>query len=129
MNEIAWLEYELAYYDSVVHRFNHYTTRTPPLKTDVYNKQYKQNIVIFLTSVDFVFHVGEVFWYNHWPSTCLSLQQQLLSCWLHYWLPTDHSWPKRVTTLVQIQDVFQFMLISWVKAWIHLVSLQLWVKS
>ena len=28
MNVIARLEYELAYYDSVVHRFNHYTTRT-----------------------------------------------------------------------------------------------------
>ena len=27
---IARLEYELAYYDSAVHRFNHYTTRTPP---------------------------------------------------------------------------------------------------
>ena len=23
------LDFELAYYDSVVHRFNHYTTRTP----------------------------------------------------------------------------------------------------
>ena len=29
MNIIARLEYELAYYDSAVHRFNHYTTRTP----------------------------------------------------------------------------------------------------
>ena len=29
MNVIAWLEYELAFYDSAVHRFNHYTTRTP----------------------------------------------------------------------------------------------------
>ena len=32
MNVIARLEYELAYDDSVVHRFNHYTTRTPPQK-------------------------------------------------------------------------------------------------
>ena len=32
MNVIARLEDELAYYDSVVHRFNHYTTRTPPSK-------------------------------------------------------------------------------------------------
>ena len=31
MNVIARLEYELAYYDSAIHRFNHYTTRTPPL--------------------------------------------------------------------------------------------------
>ena len=30
MNVIARLEYELAYYDSALHRFNHYTTRTPP---------------------------------------------------------------------------------------------------
>ena len=30
VNVIARLEYELTYYDSAVHRFNHYTTRTPP---------------------------------------------------------------------------------------------------
>ena len=29
VNVIARLEYEFAYYDSAVHRFNHYTTRTP----------------------------------------------------------------------------------------------------
>ena len=29
MKVIARLEYELAYYDSAVHRLNHYTTRTP----------------------------------------------------------------------------------------------------
>ena len=29
VNVIAPLEYELAYYDSAVHRFKHYTTRTP----------------------------------------------------------------------------------------------------
>ena len=28
-NVIAWLEFELAYYDSAVHRFNYYTTRIP----------------------------------------------------------------------------------------------------
>ena len=32
VNVIAHLEYELAYYDSVAHRFNHYTTRTCPTK-------------------------------------------------------------------------------------------------
>ena len=31
MSVIAWLEYELAYYDFAVHRFNHYNTRTSPL--------------------------------------------------------------------------------------------------
>ena len=30
MNVIVQLEFELAYYDSAVHCFNHYTTRTPP---------------------------------------------------------------------------------------------------
>ena len=30
VNVIARLAYELAYYDSAVHRFIHYTTRTPP---------------------------------------------------------------------------------------------------
>ena len=30
MNIIVRLEYELTYYDSAVHRFNHYTTRTQP---------------------------------------------------------------------------------------------------
>ncbi len=30
VNVIARLDFELAYYDSEVHRFNHYTTRTPP---------------------------------------------------------------------------------------------------
>ena len=29
VNVIARLEYELDYYDSAVHRFNHYTTITP----------------------------------------------------------------------------------------------------
>ena len=47
MNVIARLEYELAYYDSAVHRFNHYTTWTPPFPS-VYrlwvhiNKQVKR---------------------------------------------------------------------------------------
>ena len=35
VNVIAWLEYKLAYYDSAVHRFNHYTTRTPPVLIEV----------------------------------------------------------------------------------------------
>ena len=42
MNVIAWLEYELAYYDSAVHRFNHYTTRTPPTIKIVHN--YKSDL-------------------------------------------------------------------------------------
>ena len=35
VNIIVRLEYELAYNDSAVHRFNHYTTRTPPFQRGV----------------------------------------------------------------------------------------------
>ena len=38
MNVIARLEYELAYYDSAVHRFNHYTTRTQHYKVHIKGK-------------------------------------------------------------------------------------------
>ena len=31
VNVIARLEFELAYYDSAIQRFNYYTTRMPPL--------------------------------------------------------------------------------------------------
>ena len=37
MNVIARLEYELVYYVSAVHRFNHYTRTTPPPLTFVYH--------------------------------------------------------------------------------------------
>ena len=37
VNIIVQLEYELAYYDSTVHHFNHYTTRTPPVLFDPYH--------------------------------------------------------------------------------------------
>ena len=41
VNVIARLEYELAYYDPAVHRFNHYATRTPPiLETPLLNTQH-----------------------------------------------------------------------------------------
>ena len=31
VNIIAWLEFELAYHESAVHRLNHYTTGTTPV--------------------------------------------------------------------------------------------------
>ena len=46
MNLIARLGYELAYYDSAVHRFNHYTTRTPPLQTENW-------LQLFLSNTDY----------------------------------------------------------------------------
>ena len=41
VNVILRLEYELANYDSTVHHFNHYTTRTPP-KSGLYLYKHKQ---------------------------------------------------------------------------------------
>ena len=35
VNVIVRLEFELAYNDSTIHRFNHYTTRTPPVTRGV----------------------------------------------------------------------------------------------
>ena len=35
VNIIARLGYEFAYYDSAVHRFNYYTTRTPPYSYEI----------------------------------------------------------------------------------------------
>ena len=48
MNIIARLEYELAYYDSAVLRFNYYTTRTPPKVGGVRWKTYKWKIVKYI---------------------------------------------------------------------------------
>ena len=48
MNVIARLEFELAYYDSAVHRFNHYTMRTP---SQVFQSNSKNlHTVIFLSN-------------------------------------------------------------------------------
>ena len=41
VNVIARLEYELTYYDSAVHRFNHYTTRTPPRKIKINKSKWR----------------------------------------------------------------------------------------
>ena len=48
MNVIARLENELTYYDSAVHRFNHYTTRTPP---NGFKCGYSTQFILYLTWV------------------------------------------------------------------------------
>ena len=53
---IARLEYELAYYDSAVHRFNHYTTRTPPFFT-----VWIQNSLRYISGIFFVFYKDLIF--------------------------------------------------------------------
>ena len=45
VNVIARLEYELAYYDSTVHHFNHYTTRTPLFLTCKIEKFWIKHII------------------------------------------------------------------------------------
>ena len=40
VNVIERLEFELAYYDSGVRRFNHYTTRTPPSLSHTHTHTY-----------------------------------------------------------------------------------------
>ena len=61
MNVIARLEYELAYYDSAVHRFNYYTTRTPPLPCLrlIYSKNYFSLVKIFEGDSRFVLRISQ----------------------------------------------------------------------
>ena len=67
VNVIARLEYELASYDSAVHRFNHYTTRTPllylllnfDLKTGWLSLILHPNDTWFQTLLDFIGCLGD----------------------------------------------------------------------
>ena len=55
VNVIARLEYELAYYDSSAHCFNHYTTRTPPC----YHKAYYK-IYMFILNAFEIYHLKKM---------------------------------------------------------------------
>ena len=57
MNVIARLEYELAYYNSAVHRFNHYTTGTPPASLRPFH------VSLFFFLIFFYFGIVRVFVY------------------------------------------------------------------
>ena len=61
VNIIARLENERAYYDSAVHRFNHYTTRTPPCKVGLKRKTPTKSISFweqgYLKLVPFPWHL------------------------------------------------------------------------
>ena len=46
VNVIARLEYGLAYYDSALRRFNHYTTSTPPHRLNP--NRYDKTVVVYL---------------------------------------------------------------------------------
>ena len=58
MNIIGRLEYELAYYDSAAHHFNHYTTRTPYISDLIL---ILANNTLFQVSYQFIGLVGRVF--------------------------------------------------------------------
>ena len=74
MNVIARLEYELAYYDSAVNRFNHYTTRTPPAVLFRTNPGSINPQRSSYTATCLQFHAG---WSNTW-SLVWADQQRLI---------------------------------------------------
>ena len=67
MNIIARLEYELAYYDSAVHRFNHYTTRTP-------HQLFVFTVALYMTYMTGIFLVGGICF---WLYNCISWRSVL----------------------------------------------------
>ena len=82
VNVIARLEYERAYYDSAVHRFNHYTMRTPPgqLENDFIHSYMHTYIYICVcvcvcvcVAISFVLFFLSFF---HFPSFYLLIQCQ-----------------------------------------------------
>ena len=77
MNVIAWLEFELAYYDSAVCCFNHYTTRTPPIQFYLYLIVILHilimklvNLLILNSLLLILFHFNSLpsvyYWHNGW---------------------------------------------------------------
>ena len=82
VNVIARLEFELAYYDFTVHRFNHYSTRTPPLFKQKYltHRWEDQRVHTFSKGVylkvnviarlefELAYHDSAVYRFNHYIS-------------------------------------------------------------
>ena len=79
MNVIARLEYELEYYNSAVHRFNHYTTRTPfrlcCVNLKVYSRSLHRNIVSVIINV---------IWLYLYPVNDFTSSNQQLNSWVVY---------------------------------------------
>ena len=71
MNVIARLEYELAYYDSAIHRFNHYTTRTPPSSTDR-SVSFYQNSSVWLDILAYIYIYIYIYFHFCW-NVCMYL--------------------------------------------------------
>ena len=94
MNVIARLEYELAYYDSAVHHFNHYTKRTPPpLSMRSHHGVIAKVLNSGLTLIFRLIHLGKVL--NPFkPSNCElnNINAVLLQGWLFQY-PTKFNMP------------------------------------
>ena len=123
VNVIARLAYELVYYDSAVHHFNHYTTRTPPPHCNIYSVQkYDQDNHMHKTFIMFILvqesentrnTYDSLFWFRYETFiTFLSLRffdmwrgrdtKKFLLCWLFHLTPPRAAprpkllvWPRR----------------------------------
>ena len=92
MNIIARLEYELAYYDSAVHRFNHYTTRTPQVRSrylsffshsfSFFLWQPKVNIIARL-EYELAYYDSAVHRFNHYTTRTPQVRSRYLSFFSH----------------------------------------------
>ena len=80
MNVIGRLEYELAYCDSAVHRFNHYTTRIPPIHLS-YIKNSDDYLRIF-NVIDYCSFAQENQWIPHQVYRCnKNISVMCRFCW------------------------------------------------
>ena len=111
VNVMARLEYELAYYDSAVHRFNHYTTRTPP---ELGDPLVSQNLTAQSAgAADYTDCISQrVSWYM-----ILNNLMEILGMWITPSLPSlpGPLWPV-VVTPDRVPSVGQIELFDWVQA-------------
>ena len=106
VNVIARLEYELAYYDSAVHRFNHYTTRTPLIKGWVCLYEcVRANVTSMYTSMRTHNSIKR---HSHWAMVMT-------------WRSEFKSWTRLF--------IFHIILISLGKVCIQLFFFQQWINS
>ena len=79
VNVIERLEYELAYYDSVVHRFNHYTTRITPGRQSLRKKR-ECLLSLNIISVEFPKHIFYLWSFYAFSTVMTKILAQRLEC-------------------------------------------------
>ena len=113
MNLIARLEYELAYYDFAVHRFNHYTTRATPERespwkdlsmyllyshpttylTDSYQRLTPTSLFGFQNSTAFIFKLSHLYIFSILTTYCIILSRFIICLENHnFRTPVDKPW-------------------------------------